>query len=309
LNAAPPRGWRAWALSPPLLITLSSLLFASMGVCVKLASVDYGTGEIVFYRGLLGALLMAGVARLQRGSLKTRLPGMHFWRSVSGVVGMCLWFYALANLPIATAMTLNYMSSVWIALFMLGGAAMLGSARVDPRLIFAVLLGFVGVALVLRPTIEQRQLWHGLMGLLAGLAAATAYLQVGALGRAGEPEYRTVFYFSLAAALVGLALAVPVGFNRPDARGFMLLIGNGVLATAGQLMMTRAYSTGRPLVNASLQYLAIAFSFGYGVWLFDDPMTASAIAGMLLIVAAGVFATLLRTKRTTRPAPEPVNPP
>ncbi|NUZ05404.1 DMT family transporter [Schlegelella sp. ID0723] len=279
-----------------------------MGVCVKLASSDYGTGEIVFYRGLLGVVLMAGAARLHGGSLKTRVAGMHFWRSIAGVAGMCFWFYALAHLPLATAVTLNYMSSVWIAVFMLGGAALLGSARVDPRLVVAVLLGFAGVALVLRPTIEQQQLWHGLVGLMSGVVAAAAYLQVGALGRAGEPEYRTVFYFSLGGALVGLVLlAASGGFHPLDLRGFALLIGNGVLATAGQLLMTRAYSTGRALVNASLQYLAIAFSFGYGVWLFDDPVTATAIAGMLLIVAAGVFASLLRVRRAVVPASDPVN--
>jgi S-adenosylmethionine uptake transporter len=61
----------------------------------------------------------------------------------------------------------------------------------------AVLLGFVGVALVLRPTITSDQLWHGAAGLLSGLLSATAYLQVTALGRAGEPEVRVVLYFSL----------------------------------------------------------------------------------------------------------------
>ncbi len=69
-----------------------------------------------------------------------------------------------------------------------------------------------------------------------------------------------------------------------------------MLATAAQLMMTRAYSTGRTLVNASLQYLGIAWSFGYGVLLFGDRVTALALSGMLLIVAAGVSATLLRSR-------------
>ena len=60
-------------------------------------------------------------------------------------------------------------------------------------------------------------------------------------------------------------------------------------------MMTRAYSTGRPLVNASLQYLGIAFAFVYGVLLFDERVTWMAVAGMGLIVAAGLGATLLRS--------------
>jgi len=64
-----------------------------------------------------------------------------------------------------------------------------------------------------------------------------------------------------------------------------------------QLMMTRAYSTGRTLVNASLQYLGIAFSFAYGVLLFNDRVTNLAIAGMLLIVGAGLSATMLRSQQ------------
>ncbi len=70
--------------------------------------------------------------------------------------------------------------------------------------------------------------------------------------------------------------------------------GIGALATAAQWMMTRAYATGATLGIAALQYLGIAYSFGFGVWLFDDPVTPLALAGTLLIVAAGVAATLLR---------------
>jgi S-adenosylmethionine uptake transporter len=63
-------------------------------------------------------------------------------------------------------------------------------------------------------------------------------------------------------------------------------------------MLTRAYATGRTLVNASLQYLGIAWSFAYGVMLFGDKVTAMAIAGMLLITAAGLSATLLRSRHS-----------
>jgi S-adenosylmethionine uptake transporter len=65
------------------------------------------------------------------------------------------------------------------------------------------MLGFGGVVLLLRPTLEQNQLFAGLVGLLGSLMAALAYMQVAALGRVGEPETRTVFYFSLAALLAG----------------------------------------------------------------------------------------------------------
>jgi S-adenosylmethionine uptake transporter len=277
------------------MIVLASFLFASMGVCVKLASAHYDTGEIVFYRGLTGAAMMALLARSRRGTLATRVPAMHFWRSLSGVVALCLWFYVIGKLPLATAMTLNYMSSVWMALFLIGGAVMMGQARIDGRLVGTVLLGFAGVALVLRPTIGQEQLWYGLVGLLSGMISATAYLQVTALARAGEPEYRIVFYFSVGGIGAGtLSLLWTGGLHSHTWSGAALLLAVGVLASTAQLLMTRAYGIGRTLVNASLQYLGIVFSFVYGVILFAERLTWMALAGIVLIVAAGLAATLLR---------------
>lgn len=288
-----------------LLLLLSTFLFASMGVTVKLASTHYGTGEIVFYRGLVGATLMAVLARHRGIGLRTAVPAMHFWRGLCGVSALTLWFYAMAHLPLATAVTLNYMSSVWMSLFMIGGAVLLGAQRVDGRLVLAVLLGFAGVALILRPTIEHNQLWHGLAGLLSGMLSAMAYLQVTALGRAGEPEVRVVFYFSLGGMLVGAALAVAEGLHAHTLGGAAMLLATGVLATVAQLLMTRAYAIGRPLVNASLQYMGIVFSFGYGVWLFDDPVTRLSLIGMGLIICAGVAATALRSKSVPQAAAGP----
>jgi drug/metabolite transporter (DMT)-like permease len=285
-------------MSPSWLIVWASLLFSLMGVCVKLASNDYTSGEIVFYRGLTGALMMLAIARWKGGTVATPVPAMHFWRCLCGVVALCLWFYSIGHLPLATAMTLNYMSSVWMALFLFGGAIALGTSRVDGRLMATVLVGFAGVFLILRPTIADDQLWYGLAGLLSGVISATAYLQVTALGRVGEPEYRIVFWFSIGGVIAGTASLGWTGMHGHTWHGAALLLAVGVLATVAQLMMTRAYSTGRTLVNASLQYLGIAWSFGFGVLLFDDRVTILAVAGMLLITAAGLSATLMRSRGT-----------
>jgi len=289
-------------MSAPLLMLVASFLFAGMGVAVKVASAHYAAGEIVFYRSLIGALMVVGGTRWHRASLATRLPAMHFWRSLSGVAALMLWFYAIAGLPLATAMTLNYMSSVWMALFLIGGAVMLGSKAVDGRLVATVLAGFAGVALVLRPTIEENQLWHGLIGLFSGMLAAMAYLQVTALGRAGEPEVRIVFYFSIGGMVAGAASMLVTGASPHSAIGVALLLAVGVLATVAQLMMTRAYSIGRALVNASLQYVGIAWSALFGLLLFGDRIGALAWLGIALIVAAGLAATLLRSRTAPRDA-------
>jgi drug/metabolite transporter (DMT)-like permease len=284
-------------VSPAWLMVGSSLAFAAMGACVKFASVQYSAGEMVFYRSLVSAIGMAGLAHWRGSTLRTPVPSMHFWRSASGVFSLLLWFYSLTGLPLATAMTLNYMSSVWMALFLIGGAALVGSGRIDGRLVAEVLVGFAGVALVLRPTVDQQQLWHGVTGLLSGMLAATAYLQVTAMGRAGEPEERIVFYFSVGGIVVGALWMLLLGASAHTPRGLALLLAIGVLATLGQTLMTRAYRIGATLANASLQYLGIVFSFAFGVLLFNDPVTASAVAGIVLIVGAGLYATLLRSRQ------------
>ena len=286
----------------------SSLLFATMGVCVKLAAARHSIGEIVMVRGATGVLLILLLARWRGVPLATRVPMMHAWRSVVGVTALSLWFYAMAHLPLATAVTLNYMSSVWMAMFLIGGAVLAGGDRVDPRLVALVLLGFGGVALVLRPTIDHDQLGAGLVGLASGMLSALAYLQVTTLGRAGEPELRVVFYFSIGSTLGGIGMAVAEGFHRPTPGDLGLLVATGLLATTAQVLMTRAYAIGRTLSNASLQYLGIAFSFLYGVWLFDDPVTAAAVGGIALIVAAGLGATFRRASTLARAAPDTVPP-
>jgi drug/metabolite transporter (DMT)-like permease len=297
------------AMSAPLLMLLASLLFALMAVCVKWASADYSAGEIVLYRSLIGLALMAAVLRARGTSIKTHVPAMHFWRSLAGTSALCLWFYSLGALPLGTAMTLNYMSSVWIACFLLGASLLAGPgnpARIDGRLFAAVLAGFAGVALVLRPTIAQDQLWHGLCGLLGGMLAAMAYLQVTALGRAGEPEERVVFYFSLSGVVFGLVLAsATTGLQTHDLRGVALLLAIGLLATAAQWMMTRAYAIGSTLVVAALQFMGIVYSFLLGVWLFHDPVTAPSLAGTALILGAGLAATFFRG-RIPAPATGPL---
>jgi S-adenosylmethionine uptake transporter len=296
-------------MSAPLLMVLATLLFAVMGVAVKYASVHYGAGELVFYRSAIGAVLIGAYTRWRGMPLKTPVPAMHFWRSATGVAALALWFYAIAGLPLGTAMALNYMSSVWMALFLLGGAVWLGASRVDSRLVAAVLVGFVGVALVLRPTMQTEQAWYGLSGLSSGVLAAVAYLQLTALGRAGEPDVRAVFYFSIGGTALGGIIASATGWHGHETDGALLLLAIGILATVAQTLMTAAYRLGATLTNASLQYLGIVFSCIFGVWLFGDALGAPALAGIALIIAAGLAATYLQARTPHDHPPTTMHPP
>jgi S-adenosylmethionine uptake transporter len=284
---------------------LASLFFATMSVCIKYASTHFQTFELVFYRGVIGMVFMATMCRVQRVPLRTPIPMMHLWRSVIGVASLSAWFYAIAHLPLATAMTLNYMSGVWVAAFLVGGTLVMGRLQDATRqgpIVLTVIAGFSGVVMILRPTLEQNQLFAGVIGLLSGLGAALAYMQVAALGRLGEPETRTVFYFSIGTSVVGgLAMGVTgaSGWVWPHA---LWLLPIGVLAALGQLCMTRAYSSGATLVVANLQYSGIVFAALYGLFLFGDQIPAIGWAGMALIVASGIAATILRS-RTLPQAP------
>ncbi len=282
---------------------LASLFFATMSVCIKFASAHFHTFELVFYRGLIGIVLMAAICRSQQVSLRTPIPWMHVWRSVIGVSSLTAWFYAIAHLPLATAMTLNYMSGIWVAAFLVGGILVMGRvqdmARQGP-VVLTVIAGFAGVVMILRPTIEQNQLFAGLIGLLSGLGAALAYIQVAALGRMGEPESRTVLYFSVGTALTGAVAMLFVGPSEWVWPHAWWLLPIGLLAALGQLCMTKAYSRGATLVVANLQYSGIVFAALYGLFLFGDQIPLIGWAGMLLIIASGIAATALRNRTLPR---------
>ena len=303
-----------------LWMVLAALIFATMGVCVKIASVWFSSAELVFYRGLIGIVFLALLARSRGVSLATKYPGMHAWRSLIGVVSLGAWFYAIAHLPLATSMTLNYMSSVWIAVFLIGGALIAwvplpgrdGRVQRPPlqgALVLTVVVGFAGVVMMLRPSLGDRQAFAALVGLLSGLTAAFAYMQVVALSKLGEPEARTVFYFALGSAAAGGAAAVFGGFSEWPGVQALWLLPVGVLAALGQLCMTRAYATAKTesgtLMVANLQYSGIVFAAIYSVLLFGDRIDTWGWAGMALIVGSGIAATVLRQRAVPKaPAEE-----
>ncbi|EJE52978.1 hypothetical protein PMI14_02237 [Acidovorax sp. CF316] len=290
-----------------LWMVLAAFLFASMGVCVKIASAHFNAAELVCYRGLIGMGILWLLARSQKVSLGTAYPGMHAWRSSVGVVSLGAWFYAIAHLPLATAMTLNYMSSVWIAAFLVGGTLLAWRpSAATPRpalqgtLIVTVLTGFVGVVMMLRPSLDQNQAFAGMIGLMSGLSAAFAYMQVVALSRLGEPESRTVFYFALGSAVAGGVALLFTGTSAWPGWQALWLLPIGILAAGGQLCMTKAYASAKTqrgtLVVANLQYSGIVFAAIYSVTLFGDVLPPIAWAGMVLIVGSGIAATVLRAR-------------
>ncbi|MEN7526246.1 MULTISPECIES: DMT family transporter [unclassified Cupriavidus] len=292
-----------------LWMLFAAFAFSLMGVGVKLASDYYTTGEIVFYRSLIGVTIMWIMLRSQGISVRTPHMVTHIKRSLFGVTALLLWFTSITMLPLATAMTLNYMSPVWIALIIGAGAALAGTGRTaDKKLIGAILMSFGGVICLLQPSVVgHNQLAGGMIGLISGVFTALAYVEVRQLGQLGEPEGRIVFYFSAVGLACGLVWMLYSGVSPMTWRGAGMLLAIGILATLGQTSMTRAYKRGNTLLTANLQYAGIVFSSLWGILVWNDKLNWVSWLGMALIVGSGIATTLTRA-RDTDEHPTPATP-
>lgn len=284
-----------------LWMLVASLLFAVMGACVKFAAVHYSIAEIVFYRALFGCVVIGLFIRLRGLQFASPVPWMHVRRSIVGTTALSLWFFATSVLPLGTAMTLNYASSLYLAAFVVLTAHLAGR-RIHWPLAATVAVGFAGVLLVLQPSFNPEQAIGGLAGLVSGVLSAAAYWHVKELGKLGEPEWRTVFYFSLTGMLIGLSGSLMTGFTAHTLNGALLLLAVGATATLAQLAMTRAYAAGRTLLTANLQYSAIVFASVLGVMLFADRIPLSAWLGIAIIIGSGVLATWFTARSSKAPA-------
>lgn len=278
-----------------LWMIVASLLFACMGVCVKLGAGTFSTGELVFYRGFVGLLVVALIARIQGVPLHTPHWRLQITRALSGCAALMCYFYAISALPLATAVTLNYTSPIFVALLL----ALWFRERLRGPVIASVALGFVGVILLLKPTLQAAQWLGACAGLGSGLVASLAYINVRELGRAGEPEARTVLWFSAITTLLGIPWALSGELSAIDLQGGAALAGVGLFGALAQLAMTRAYRFGKTIVAANLAYTTVIFSSLFGVLLWDEVLPLDAWIAVVLIIASGAAVSV-----ASRPAPQ-----
>lgn len=268
----------------------ASLLFACMGVCVKLGAEQFSAAELVFWRGFIATLIIGSYVLVRRLSLATPHMRTHAVRGLSGFVSLVMYFYTISLIPLAAAVTLNYTSPIFLALLL----ALWLKEPVRRGFYAALAAGFMGVIFLLQPTLGGDQWLGAMFGLGSGIISSIAYLNVRRLGELGEPEWRTVFYFSVMAALGGLPWFLASGsFHAIDLRGWLLLLGVGGFGVLAQLCMTAAYKRGKTLVSASLAYSTVVFSSIFGMLLWGETLPWQAWVGVILIVASGLLATVL----------------
>ena len=219
-----------------LWMLVAGVLFACMGVFVKLGATYFSHLELVFYRSFIGLLLVYLIMRSRHISAATHHFRNHLWRGLSGTVALILFFYCITVLPLATAITLNYTAPLFLTLLTL----LVFKDKLHLPLTVAIGLGFCGVVLLLHPTLQHDQLLPGLLGLISGFLAGVAYLNVKQLGMLGEPATRTVFYFSLIASLGSGVLMLLDAMHTITPIGLLILLGLGSTANLPALALTRA---------------------------------------------------------------------
>jgi len=268
-----------------LWMLVAALGFAIMGALVKIGAQKFSPAELVFYRSLFGLLSIWLFISMQKLPLATPYIGKHMSRALVGFTSLVLFFYAIAHLPLATAITLNYTSPLFLALFM----PFLLHEKPKKILLLALVIGFIGVSLLLKPTIDQDSWFAGLLGLLSGIGAALAYVHVKQLGKVNEPDWRTVFYFTLVSTIGAGIWMLFDTFQNITWQDLLTLSGLGLSATIAQLALTRAYRTGDTLVVASLAYVTILLASLFGILWWNEHLSFDAWLAIGLIILSGMI--------------------
>jgi drug/metabolite transporter (DMT)-like permease len=268
-----------------LWMLVAALGFAVMGALVKLGATKFSPAELVFYRSAFGLLAIYAFIFAKKLPLKTPVLAKQMSRSLVGFLSLVLFFYAIAHLNLATAITLNYTSPLFLALFM----PFMLHEQPKKILYLAVVIGFVGIILLLQPTLHNNDALAGALGLASGAGAAIAYINVKQLSNLHEPDWRTVYYFTLVSTVASGAWLLLQHFTALAWQDLPLLIGLGVSATIAQLAMTRAYRTGNTLTVASLAYVTVVLASLFGVLFWQEQLSNSEWLAIGLIILSGVI--------------------
>jgi drug/metabolite transporter (DMT)-like permease len=250
---------------------------------VRLASAELPNTMVVFFRNALGLLaLLAWVPGMRAAGLATRRLPDHLVRALAGLLAMYCFFYAIAHMPLAEAMSLNYSMPLFLPFI---ESAWL--KETVPRRVWGGLsVGFLGVILILKPGTE---LFRPLAIVAVGAAVFAALAQVGIRRLTiTEPPARVVFYFALISTIVSSAPLAGT-WRTPGLSVWVVLVGIGALATIAQLFMTHAFSLAPAAQVGPFIYAAVPFSAALDLIVWQRMPDALSMVGAALIIAAGAL--------------------
>jgi drug/metabolite transporter (DMT)-like permease len=252
--------------------------------------------EVVFFRNAFAfvpiCLYMARTTGF--GVLRTKRPLAHATRAGIGLCGMTCGFAAVQHLPLTDAAAFQFTSP----LFMTALAAPILAERIGAHRWAAVLVGFVGVLIIIRPIPGHMNMLGAALGLGGAVATAFAMITVRELGRT-EAGAAIVFYFTAAGTLAGLA-SIPFGWSLPDTQTLLLLMLAGVIGGVSQLLMTEALRAAPVGVVAPFDYTQLVWAALISFLVWREPPHPATLIGAVLVAASGIYIVLRETKRLAR---------
>jgi drug/metabolite transporter (DMT)-like permease len=283
-----------------LLMLGSTVFFAFMVIAIRLASDTLHTFEIAFFRNFFG--LLAALPLLLRhgpGLLKTDQLPRYVFRCVIGVVSMFCGFWAIGHLPLAQAVSLSYSTPLFVTI----AAVLWLGEQVRMRRWAAVIIGFIGVLVIVRPGTEGFSAGT-LVALSAAVLSGIVAIQIKQLSHT-EPADRIVIMTTLLWVPMSLVPALLV-WEWPQGITWLWVIAAGVLGTGGHMLWTRALKLGDVSALTPISFMQLPIVAVLAFVLFGQGVDRWTVVGAGIIFAANAYiahreAQLARRAATTAP--------
>lgn len=271
-------------------------LFSLVAALAKVAVTDYHVLQILFFRQIV--VFLSALPEIKRSfpqSLKTRHPGIHAMRLVGAFVALSCGIWAVAVLPLTTAVTLTFAKTFIVALIALYAL----DEAVGPARLGAIIMGFVGVVVVIRPGVDGLFDLNALIPIIGAIGAAVAATAVRKLSQTESTATLLVYQ----ALFVGLMAGLPLFWlwTTPDLFGLAFLLGMGVLATMANWIGVKALRLGEVSVVSNIDYSQLIFAAILGFFLFGEIPDAYTLIGATIIIGSALF-ILHRERLATRRA-------
>ena len=266
-----------------LYMFLSICAFSLMDLIVKW-SVDYPIGQVLFFRGFFGIIFYFFIIPRERlhNFYKTKRPGLHFLRCVSGLIALVAIFIALRKLPLATVVSISFAAPIFTTIF----SIFFLSEKVGLFRWLAVLVGFIGIIIITEPGFSSLNIYY-VYPIIFCLGLSYVAIAIRQLSTT-EPVWLISLNFSAAITLVSI-FTIPFGWIMPNIKDFILLSFIGIFGGVANLWLSQSYKFSEVSLVTPLKYLALVFAIIFGFFIWDEIPTFKTLLGALLVITSSVI--------------------
>lgn len=262
---------------------LTGLMFVAVTGIVRYIGSDVPAAEAAFIRYAFGVLLMSPfLLKYFRRGMSRKSLGVFSLRGLVHALGVILWFYAMARIPIAEVTAIGYTSPIYIAI----GAAIFFGEKLAARRIVAVLAGFVGAMIILRPGLQEISIGQMAQVLSAPLFAVSYLIAKGLSAR--ESPTLVVAMLSVFVT-IGIAPFAIWSWQTPSLHDVAWLALVACFATAGHFTMTKALAAAPLMVTQPVTFLQLVWATLLGALAFGEAVDGFVLLGGGVIIASVSF--------------------